>query len=138
MIATQQSEASHEVRPCVKHYDGRRDVVGLPARGLLAAVWLYQRTLSPVLPVMFGPACGCRFHPTCSHYAAEAVSTHGALAGVWLAARRLLKCLPLHPGGFDPVPPRRGGTGNNVGGDTPPTSETSEPAIRPRCVRVAG
>ena len=79
----------------------------LPSRALLGLVWLYQRTLSPVLPAVFGPACGCRFHPTCSHYAAEAVRTHGALAGAWLAARRLLRCTPLHTGGFDPVPPAR-------------------------------
>ncbi len=78
----------------------------LPARVLLGLVWLYQRTLSPVLPAVFGAACGCRFHPTCSHYAAEAVRTHGALIGAWLAIRRLLRCTPLHSGGFDPVPAR--------------------------------
>ena len=79
----------------------------LPARALLGLVWLYQHTLSPVLPAVFGPACGCRFHPTCSHYAAEAVRTHGVLTGAWLAVRRLLRCTPLHIGGFDPVPPAR-------------------------------
>ncbi len=87
----------------------------LPARALLALVWLYQRTLAPAYPAIFGPTCGCRFHPTCSHFAAEAVRTHGALAGTWLALRRLLRCHPLHPGGFDPVPAR--------GGATPPTSQ---------------
>jgi len=79
----------------------------LPARTLLVLVALYQRTVSPALPIVFGPNCGCRFAPTCSHYAAEAVREHGALAGSWLALRRLVKCTPLHPGGFDPVPPRR-------------------------------
>lgn len=79
----------------------------LPARLLLGLVWLYQRTVSPVLPAVFGPACGCRFHPTCSHYAAEALRTHGALTGGWLTLKRLAKCTPLHPGGLDPVPPRR-------------------------------
>jgi putative membrane protein insertion efficiency factor len=83
-----------------------RHAARLPARALLALVWAYQRTLSPALPVMFGPACGCRFHPTCSHYAADAGRAHGAVVGTWLAARRLLKCHPLHPGGFDPVPLR--------------------------------
>jgi hypothetical protein len=78
----------------------------LPARLLLLLIALYQRTLSPVLPAVFGPACGCRFHPTCSRFAAEAIRTHGALRGAALAAGRLLKCTPLHPGGFDPVPPR--------------------------------
>lgn len=80
----------------------------LPARVLLGLVWVYQHTLSPAIPAVFGPACACRFHPTCSHYAAQAVRTHGALRGVWLSARRLLRCTPLHPGGNDPVPaPRR-------------------------------
>ena len=79
----------------------------LPAQTLLAFIRLYQRTLSPVLPAVFGPGCGCRFAPTCSHYAADAIRTHGALAGSWLAARRLVKCTPLHAGGFDPVPPPR-------------------------------
>ncbi|KXU35683.1 hypothetical protein AXK12_04775 [Cephaloticoccus capnophilus] len=82
-----------------------RGLVRLPANGLLALVRLYQKTLSPVLPVIFGPACGCRFYPTCSHYAAEALQSHGALRGTWLALIRLLKCTPLHPGGLDPVPP---------------------------------
>jgi uncharacterized protein len=82
-------------------------VIHLPAAGLLGLIWLYQRTLSPALPVVFGPACGCRFSPTCSHYAAGAIRNHGALRGSWLAGRRLVKCTPLHPGGFDPVPAPR-------------------------------
>jgi putative membrane protein insertion efficiency factor len=95
-------------------------LVRLPAQGLLASIWLYQRTVSPVLPAVFGPNCGCRFHPTCSHYAAEAVRSHGAVFGAWLAAVRLLKCTPLHPGGLDPVPPRRESTASR----------------RPACARV--
>lgn len=83
-----------------------RFVLRLPARALLGLVWLYQHTLSPAKSAVFGPACACRFSPTCSHYAAEAVRTHGALQGIWLSARRLLRCTPLHPGGFDPVPAR--------------------------------
>jgi putative membrane protein insertion efficiency factor len=79
----------------------------VPARLLLGAIRVYQATLSPVLPVITLGRCACRFAPTCSHYAAEAVRTHGALAGSWLALRRLAKCTPLHPGGIDPVPPRR-------------------------------
>jgi putative membrane protein insertion efficiency factor len=82
-------------------------LTGLPARAALALIRLYQRTLSPALPALFGSACGCRFYPTCSHYAAEAIRTHGLLAGVLLGAIRLVKCTPLHPGGFDPVPRRR-------------------------------
>lgn len=79
----------------------------LPALVLLGLIRVYQRTLSPLLPVLTAGACGCRFYPTCSHYAAEAIRTHGALAGSWLALVRLVKCTPLHPGGTDPVPPRR-------------------------------
>ena len=84
-----------------------RFVVHLPARLLLALIRGYQRFVSPALPALFGSAYGCRFAPTCSHYAADAVQTHGALFGTGLAVLRLLKCTPLHPGGLDPVPPRR-------------------------------
>ena len=49
----------------------------------------------------------CRFYPSCSAYALEALSTHGAFRGTWLATRRLLRCHPWNPGGIDPVPPRR-------------------------------
>ena len=57
----------------------------------------YQRVLSPLLP----PAC--RFTPTCSAYALEAVQKYGSLRGSYLALRRLLRCHPFHPGGYDPV-----------------------------------
>lgn len=79
----------------------------LPARGLLALVRGYQVLVSPVLPALFGPACGCRFHPSCSRYAAEAIATHGAWRGAGLALWRLVRCTPLSAGGLDPVPPRR-------------------------------
>lgn len=59
---------------------------------------LYQWTVSPLL----GPRC--RFHPTCSRYALEAITTFGVLRGGWLAVRRIGRCHPWHPGGFDPVP----------------------------------
>ena len=67
-------------------------------RLLLGLVRLYQYLISPLL----GPRC--RFHPSCSHYAIEAIERHGALRGGWLAARRLGRCHPWHPGGYDPVP----------------------------------
>ena len=60
---------------------------------------LYQWTLSPLL----GPRC--RFHPSCSQYALEAIERHGVLRGTGLAACRLGRCHPWHPGGYDPVPP---------------------------------
>lgn len=76
----------------------------LPAVAVLALIRLYQRTLSPLLPVVTAGACVCRFLPTCSHYAAQAIHLHGVGRGTWLAVRRLVKCTPLHPGGLDPVP----------------------------------
>ncbi len=66
------------------------------------ALRLYKRFISPVLP----PAC--RFVPTCSEYAAEAIEKHGILRGGTLAVRRLVRCGPWHPGGYDPVPPSKG------------------------------
>lgn len=71
------------------------------ARPLLLLVRFYRAWISPVLPP------SCRFEPSCSAYALEALTTHGALRGSWLTLRRLLRCGPWHPGGFDPVPPRQ-------------------------------
>lgn len=68
-------------------------------QALLLPVRLYRRVLSPVMPPV------CRFYPSCSKYALEALTTHGPRKGSWLAARRLLRCHPFHPGGLDPVPP---------------------------------
>jgi putative membrane protein insertion efficiency factor len=68
---------------------------------LTRLVRAYQLLVSPLL----GPRC--RFYPSCSSYALQAVTTHGALRGSWLAARRLLRCHPWNPGGVDHVPPRR-------------------------------
>jgi hypothetical protein len=58
----------------------------------------YQYAVRPLM------GANCRFHPSCSEYACEAIERHGALKGSWLATRRLLRCHPYHPGGFDPVP----------------------------------
>jgi len=68
------------------------------ARGLCIAVRGYRVLLSPLL------APSCRFFPSCSEYAEQALSRHGALRGGWLTARRLCRCGPWHPGGVDPVP----------------------------------
>jgi len=90
--------------PARRRLSGAAALAALPAAALLSGLQLYQRTISPWLPVVTFGACGCRFSPTCSHYAVAAIQAHGAIAGVWLALRRLAKCTPLHPGGFDPVP----------------------------------
>ncbi|MGY1615875.1 membrane protein insertion efficiency factor YidD [Geodermatophilus sp. SYSU D00691] len=87
---------------------------------LLAAVRFYQRAISPALPPR------CRFYPTCSAYALEAIERHGAARGTWLALRRLAKCAPWHPGGVDLVPEPRPGT-TAVGR----TSSTAAPAAVP-------
>ncbi|WP_306215331.1 membrane protein insertion efficiency factor YidD [Actinoplanes sp. RD1] len=68
------------------------------ARLLTAAVVAYRRWISPALPAR------CRFYPSCSAYAVEALAKHGALHGTGLTVRRLLRCHPFHPGGYDPVP----------------------------------
>ncbi len=65
---------------------------------LLAAIRVYQFTLRPLL------GAHCRFYPSCSDYAREAIERHGAWRGTGLAVRRILRCHPYHPGGYDPVP----------------------------------
>ena len=59
---------------------------------------LYQKIISPLL------GANCRFYPTCSQYALEAINKYGFIKGSWLAVRRILRCHPFHPGGYDPVP----------------------------------
>ena len=71
------------------------------ARMLLLPIIAYRRWISPALPAR------CRFYPSCSAYAVEAISTHGVLRGIGLATWRLLRCQPFNRGGYDPVPPRR-------------------------------
>jgi putative membrane protein insertion efficiency factor len=70
-----------------------------------ASVWLlrgpirfYQLAISPIMPA------ACRYYPTCSNYAIEAIDKYGALKGGWMAARRIMRCHPFRPGGYDPVP----------------------------------
>ncbi|MCM3256680.1 MULTISPECIES: membrane protein insertion efficiency factor YidD [Paenibacillus] len=64
-------------------------------------IHFYRKFISPLKPAT------CRFYPTCSAYALEAIEVHGALKGSWLAAKRIARCHPFHPGGIDLVPPRK-------------------------------
>lgn len=64
----------------------------------IAFIRFYQFAISPLKPPT------CRFYPTCSHYGLEAIQRFGAIRGGWLTIKRILKCHPFHPGGFDPVP----------------------------------
>ncbi|MGB9597546.1 MAG: membrane protein insertion efficiency factor YidD [Candidatus Poribacteria bacterium] len=64
---------------------------------VLYAINIYRIFISPLLPP------SCRFYPTCSMYAQEAIAVHGIIKGGWLTIKRLLKCHPFHPGGYDPV-----------------------------------
>lgn len=74
-------------------------VIGRVVRtALVLAVRGYQVAISPLLPP------SCRYYPTCSHYAVEALERYGPWRGSWLALRRILRCHPFRPGGFDPVP----------------------------------
>jgi putative membrane protein insertion efficiency factor len=81
------------------------------ARGLFA---FYKRAVSPVIHSGVGSAC--RFQPTCSEYATIAIAEHGIFRGALMALWRVLRCHPLHRGGFDPVPAKRGGLGDEYSG----------------------
>jgi putative membrane protein insertion efficiency factor len=90
-------------------------------RALLAVIRFYSQAISPALPAR------CRFYPSCSAYAAEAVARHGAARGSWLALRRLAKCAPWHPGGVDLVPAAPPGTPDPDGA----SSTAADPEPRP-------
>ncbi len=79
---------------------------GIPARLGLAVLYLYRLIVSPIIVMLFGRAC--RFEPSCSQYAEQAIRTHGILRGGMMAAHRLLRCHPLGGQGYDPVPARAG------------------------------
>lgn len=82
---------------------------------------VYRRVVSPLKP-----APTCRFHPTCSAYAIEAIHAHGVWRGTWLAVVRVAKCHPFHPGGLDPVPPARA-PARRAGASAPPTVAAAVP-----------
>jgi len=76
-----------------------------PAQHILVlGVRLYRWVLSPLQTFLFGPLARCRFTPSCSEYALEALRRHGAMTGTWLAVKRIARCHPWGPCGHDPVP----------------------------------
>jgi uncharacterized protein len=83
-------------------------IMDLAKRFLLLLIRGYRQLLSPLLPP------SCRFQPTCSAYALEAVTQHGAALGSWLAVKRILRCHPWSPGGYDPVPEKASGDRSEV------------------------
>lgn len=78
---------------------GARPAVG-PRQAAIALIRLYQLTISPLLP------SSCRFYPSCSEYTRQAIERYGLLGGGWLGLKRLARCHPFNPGGYDPVPTR--------------------------------
>nr|WP_245966583.1 membrane protein insertion efficiency factor YidD [Sphaerisporangium album] len=80
------------------------------ARVLIGPIRFYRAFISPLL----GPRC--RFEPSCSAYGLEAIAVHGAARGLWLTVRRIGRCHPFHPGGYDPVPPRPVGSHDETQG----------------------
>ncbi|WP_410768231.1 membrane protein insertion efficiency factor YidD [Fontibacillus sp. BL9] len=75
--------------------------MGIVRKTFQGPIHFYRKFISPLKPPT------CRFYPTCSAYALEAIEVHGPIKGSLLAAKRIAKCHPFHPGGLDPVPPKR-------------------------------
>src|SRR5690348_15877167 len=103
---------------------------------LLALIRLYQLTLSRLLLAAFGPVC--RFEPSCSRYAVACLEGHGAVRGTLLSVRRLCKCHPFHPGGYDPPPPPRLGRAKQEQDRGSGTPEGASPTPPARLVTLGG
>jgi putative membrane protein insertion efficiency factor len=95
---------------------------------LIFVVRVYRWTLSPAITFLFGPMAGCRFTPSCSRYALEALRAHGALAGSWLATKRVCRCHPWGGCGHDPVPAKKSRT---------PNADSEHPAAQPGTIQGA-
>ncbi|MCP9968956.1 membrane protein insertion efficiency factor YidD [Actinomadura madurae] len=108
-----------------QHQAGRP---GPAAAVLILLVRAYRRFLSPLLGQQ------CRFQPSCSAYGLESLQVHGALRGTWLTARRIARCHPFNPGGYDPVPPKTSRTNPSgaSGGAAPGRDPRRPPELRPR------
>jgi hypothetical protein len=81
-----------------------KTIAQIPIKLILGLIWIYQKAISPLFPP------SCRFHPTCSNYAVQALKRHGLIRGFWLAFVRIMKCQPFYKGNpDDPVPPAKNG-----------------------------
>ena len=83
----------------------------------IGLIGFYRLLVSPVLHSLLGANSGCRHEPSCSRYALECFRTHPAPVALYYSVRRVLRCHPLNPGGYDPVPPRKGSVAGNTAVD---------------------
>ena len=90
-------ENSYKDEPALR--DLKIELIKIPQLFLLAIIRFYQKIISPALP-----GNTCRFYPSCSHYGYQAIYKFGALKGLFLSVKRIVKCNPFNPGGYDPVP----------------------------------
>src|SRR4051794_36772744 len=90
-------------------FNVRRSMFDVPKWIVIVAIRAYQLTISPAQAFLFGPACGCRFTPTCSQYAIDAIRAHGAVTGGVQAIQRICRCHPFGGCGHDPVSPKAQG-----------------------------
>lgn len=97
---------------------------GRLGRGVIAVIQMYRTMISPLRPP------SCRFMPTCSQYAVDALTHHGLVRGGWLAVKRLGKCGPWHHGGWDPIPERCGAGDGTLPADRSEATRESIPQLR--------